>query len=1023
MLGRNVSGVQNLLSGHIKESLCPTSIQDESHTQDGMASRSAGTRNGMEGTLQWDLSSWEGSMSAILVKLFATALTLSQVAVHPDEVRTSFDPTQDQSEVARILKQGCAHMRRAFDIEDIDLDELIATAMDDPQAIAGDLKVFQGLSFNDLHASYRLFCKGEKVEPAPVDLGEVITYYNAAVANLPDAAKLKGLRLPSMSVVLDGSGKRFAEMYEPDHRRMWVPLSEIPVAVQQAFVAAEDKRFFEHRGIDERGVIRAFVSNMARPGRPAGGSTITQQVAKNLLVGDDVTYERKMREMIVASRIEKMLTKREILEIYLNSIYLGRASWGVEMAARSYFGKPAQSLTYAEGALLAALTKGPNYYSPDRHPDRARERMAYVLSRMQEDGVITPDQAQQALQSLPRTIAFERPRRSIGFSFTDHLAREARTLASIDSLTASSYTVRSTVNPALQQATEAALQEGLARYEMNTGRQRFQKAELNLAEAVRALEGRDAPTGNAGPAWRQALEAARLPLYDVQWPAAVLIEQRKDRKSGATILRVGLADGRVLPLKAWDAARRNLKLYDVVRVRIVEGKGKTGTFAELRAPPSVQGAAVVLENKTGRILAMAGGFSYPLSQLNRATQAHRQPGSALKPITYLAALTKGFQPNTLVWDAPVTLPPISGENGRLGDAWTPKNFDGGRSGILTLRRALENSKNLVTARLLAGVIEARPEDSLRRVCEIALEAQIYVECVPHYPFVLGAQPARVIDLAAFYAAIANEGVRPSPYAFEAIEEGGRTVYRHKAAPVQIGSADRVAFYQLKSMLQGVFERGTARSLRALAPYVAGKTGTSDNENDAWFVGFTNDVTVAVWVGYDNADGKRRTLGRGQTGAKVALPIFKSIIEASWTHHAPKSVLSPPSPQTARQFMTLPIDLDTGDRLTNGERGAFMEHFRLTRFGQLRETQFSVVPEAEAYAFRHPSPWGEDGDMDGLADSYGRPYEQQPGWIEGPSARAPNPRYPDAEAWWWEEERPRRPRRIDPDYYWGYRQVY
>jgi penicillin-binding protein 1A len=243
-------------------------------------------------------------MSAILVKIFATALTLSQVVVQPDSVKTSFDPTRDKDEVARILKDGCAHMRRAFDIEDINLDELIETAMEDPQAVTGDLKVLQGLSFGELHASYRLFCKNEQVEPPPVDLAEVITYYNNAVVDLPDAGKLKGVKLPGMSVVLDGAGNRFAEVYEADHRRMWVPLSNIPDAVQQAFVSAEDKRFFQHKGVDERGVIRAFMGNMARPGRPAGGSTITQQVAKNLLVGDDVTYDRKMREMIVASRIE-----------------------------------------------------------------------------------------------------------------------------------------------------------------------------------------------------------------------------------------------------------------------------------------------------------------------------------------------------------------------------------------------------------------------------------------------------------------------------------------------------------------------------------------------------------------------------------------------------------------------------------------------------------------------------------------------------------------------------------------------
>ncbi|MDQ4134765.1 MAG: transglycosylase domain-containing protein, partial [Pseudomonadota bacterium] len=428
-------------------------------------------------------------MSSILVKIFATALTLSQATVAPEAVKTSFDRERDRGAVAQILMDGCGHMRRAFDIEDINLDELITTAMEDPQAVAGDVKVLQGISFGDLHKAYRQFCKGETVEPPPVDLGEVIAYYNEAVADLPDHTKLKGIKLPGVSTILDGDGRVFAEVHEPDHRRVWVPLKDIPETVQKAFVAAEDKRFFQHKGIDERGVIRAFMGNLAQPGRPQGGSTITQQLVKNLLVGDDVTYERKMREMIVATRIEQTLSKPEILEIYLNSIYLGRASWGIEMAARSYFGKSAKALTAQEGALLAALAKGPNFYNPERQPERARERLAYVLTRMREDGVLTEAEVKRGLEGLPRLAAFERPRRTTGFHFVDHLARDTRAVAGLDGgLTGSSYTVRSTILPDLQEAAEVALQDGLVRYELSAGRHMFSGPEMNLAEAVKALE-------------------------------------------------------------------------------------------------------------------------------------------------------------------------------------------------------------------------------------------------------------------------------------------------------------------------------------------------------------------------------------------------------------------------------------------------------------------------------------------------------------------------------------------------------
>ncbi|HEX8168389.1 MAG TPA: transglycosylase domain-containing protein [Beijerinckiaceae bacterium] len=980
-------------------------------------------------------------MNAILVKLFATALTLSQVTTRPDAVRTQFDPVSDRAEVQKILRDGCAHMRRAFDIEDLNLDELIATAMEDPQAVAGNTKILQGLDLRDLHGAYREFCKNETVTPSPADLAEVIAYYNKAAADLPDHAKLKGGKLPGASLILDGRGERFAEIYEPDNRRLWVPLSDVPESLRKAFVAAEDKRFFQHKGIDERGVIRAFIGNLAKPGRPQGGSTITQQVAKNLLVGDDVTYERKIREMIVASRLERTLTKDEILELYLNTIYLGRASWGVEMAARSWFGKSVKALTLEEGALLAGLPKGPNFYSPDRFPERAQERLAYVLSRMKEDGALGEDEMRRAIAAKPRLAAFDRPRRDLGLHFVDHLGREAKTFAGVDGLTASSYVVRSTIDTALQRSTEAALQEGLARYELSTGRMRFEGPEANLSETIKRLESTPEPKtdGIAKPLWLQALERARLPLYDVHWPAAVVVDKGKTGE----MIRVGLADGRVLALNAFSAAiRRSLKLHDVVRVRVVETKGQgnqRSARAELRVRPTVQGAAVVLENRTGRILAMSGGFSYPLSQLNRATQAHRQPGSTLKPLTYLAALAKGLQPNTLVWDTPVTLPPVGGHSTRPQDYWSPRNYDRGSAGLVTLRRALENSKNLVTARLLDGAIDRDPEKSLSRVCELAMEAQLYLECERYYPFVLGAQPVRLIDLAAFYAAIANEGARPTPYALEGVEEGGRTLYAHAdQPPVRLGSADRVAFYQVKTMLQGVVERGTAASIRRYAPYVAGKTGTTDKEGDAWFVGFTNDVTVAVWVGYDNADGKRKTLGSGQTGAKVAIPIFSAIIEAAWAGGVPKVALSPPSEEARRLIADLPIDLRTGDPALD-RRFAFVEHFRRGPDGRIDETQYRLVPQGEAYAARDP--YGDGDDSAGLwgdgrtdRDPYARrgPYAQAPSpwWRDDPGMR--QPQQPQQPGWWrqptpspwWDDEDPRqrRSRRIDPDYLWQ-RQIY
>ena len=570
--------------------------------------------------------SLQASMESILVKIFALALALSQVTTTPDAVKTQFDRTRDQEEVARLLGAGCTHMRKAFDIEDINLDELIATAMDDPQAVTSENKAFRGINFADLLTAYRQFCKNEKVPVPAVDLGEVIDHYNKAVADLPDHNKLKGLKLPGASVVLDRKGERFAEVFEENQRRQWVPLSDIPEPVQKAFLAAEDKRFYRHRGIDERGLIRAFIGNLAQSGRPQGGSTITQQIVKNLLVGEDLTYDRKIREMIVASRVEHTLSKAEILELYLNSVYLGRGSWGIELAARSYFGKQAKNLTLEEGALLAALTKGPNYFNPDRHPGRAQERLAYVFSRMQEDEANPAEQqVGRGLPALPAMVSYERPRRDIGFHFVDQVAREAKSVAGLETITANSYTVRSTINPQLQRAVETTLQEGLSRYERSAGRVQFVSPEARLGKAVQRADA-ERKAGDKRPAWQVALATARLPLYDVHWTPAIVVEKPGGGKKNEA-WRVGLADGRVLPFSVDNAvAQRKLAVYDVVLVRVTDGKGKAAARAELRVRPIVQGAVVVLENKTGRILAMSGGFSYPLSQLNRTESGHASAG-------------------------------------------------------------------------------------------------------------------------------------------------------------------------------------------------------------------------------------------------------------------------------------------------------------------------------------------------------------------------------------------------------------
>jgi membrane carboxypeptidase/penicillin-binding protein len=548
------------------------------------------------------------------------------------------------------------------------------------------------------------------------------------------------------------------------------------------------------------------------------------------------------------------------------------------------------------------------------------------------------------------------------------------------------------------------------------------------------------------PAWQQALEAAHLPLYDVHWTPAIVLSTGDRRDSG---VRVGLADGRMLPLSSANlAGRRGLNPYDVVFVKLSGGDQRDRersrqARADLRVRPTVQGAVVVLDNKTGAVLAMAGGFSYPASQLNRVTQTARQPGSSVKPFTYLAALRHGLQPNTLVRDQSVTLPPPGGANSRSRDRdfWTPKNDDGGEGGITTLRRGLENSKNLVTANLLNGGIESDPRQSLTRVCDLTLDAGVYRECVPFYPFVLGAQPARLIDMAAFYAAIATEGRRPAPYSVLSVEQNGKVLYAHAPEAKWLADGDRPAFFQLRTILQGVVARGTARSIGQWSPFVGGKTGTSEDENDAWFVGFTNDVTIAVWVGYDNADGKRRTLGGGQTGGRVAVPIFDQVVQAVWANYAPRAPLSPPSAEARRELVAMQIDLASGTPLQGRGPGAegFTEYFRVRR-GQIPQTQYALVSQSEAAS---ASPGDGEGDPEerGIfgggfpprpntdifqGSPFGTLFGQRPTAPQFPgggrAAQVPNngqygdlrPRNNDERRWF-------PPRQIDPDVPWRDRQ--
>jgi len=865
-------------------------------------------------------------MNALIVKVLAVGLTLSQLFTQPPEqFKAQFDPVADQAQVQTLLSAGCHFMIKEFQAEDMDFDFLFSMMIGNAEAEKEKAqrlqseakanaavatpgvpaektftdKLMEQVDIPGLHAAYKQFCKNEKLEKSPIDLAEVIRFYNAAIGELPDHNKLKGLKLPESSILLDQNDQKFTEVYSDDNRRRWISIKELPEHVKKAFVAAEDKRFFEHNGLDIRGIVRAFSSNFSGKGRPQGGSTITQQVVKNLVVGDDLTFERKMREMVLATRVEKLLSKEQILELYLNYVFLGRASWGIEMAAQSYFAKSARQLSHAEAAFLAGLTKGPNYYHPERHADRALERRDYVLGRMKDDKYISEADYEAANAQPVKIIAYDPPRTKGGFYFIDEINRQAKKLLSIPSLTSASYTVYSTLHSDMQKAADRALQDGLQSYEAQSGRMMFRGAEGSLKGDIEKYN----------KTWQEILPKVRPRLFDVQWPLAVVVQpagrvtvnRNGQRRVVSQGVKVGLADGRVVSLTGNSKTLGSLKLYDLIHVNVSEKRKSVS--AELRIPSTVQGAVVVLENKTGKVLAMSGGFSYAQSQLNRVTQTTRQTGSTLKPFIYLAALNLGYQPNTLIPDTAVSFPPIN----KGGHWWTPKNYDGGSRGLVTIRQAVEKSLNLPTARIMAAMgPPGNPAAGLDYVQGVTKELGIYKNTERVYPFVLGAQPARLIDMAVAYATVANDGLKPTPQFIDKLVKDGQVVYQRPRFNLQpLRSVDRISFYQLRRILEGTLVRGTATRIKRWAGAVAGKTGTSNDENDAWFVGFTKDITVAVWVGYDSRR-IRSSLGGRFTGGRVALPIAEDVIEASFKVLGDKQPLPGPPAEIRDEVFELPV---------------------------------------------------------------------------------------------------------------------
>ena len=691
--------------------------------------------------------------------------------------------------------------------------------------------------------------------------GLVVTVYAAWLFHdLPDAGELADYRPATATRVYAGDGTLIGEFSE--ERRIYVSYDQIPPVVVQAFLAAEDRNFFSHGGIDVSGLGRAMFKNLfnvVSGRRLEGGSTITQQVAKNILLTNESSLNRKLKEAVLASRLEGALPKEQILELYLNEIFLGYRSFGVASAAFNYFGKSLGQLTPDEAAFLAALPKGPNNYHPKRRPEAAKGRRDWVLGEMADNGFLTDVELTQAL-ARPLTTQ-DAPRRA-QYDDADFFVEEARRQAIARfgerPVNAGGLYLRTTLDPSLQSAARSALMTGLEAYDRRHG-WRGPWGTTDFAAGWQAEAGK-----KTTPPERRAWRAAAIESVSGN---TVRVRLALDDRTGTLIA----ADA------AWANANRQLRRGDLIFV-----EPRNGQFA-LKQIPAVNGALVAIDPHTGRVLAMVGGYSYALSSFNRATQAERQPGSAFKPFVYAAALEEDYTPASIVLDAP-----ISFAGGANGGRWTPENYSREYYGPQSLRRGLELSRNVMTVRLAQDV-------GMQKIVDLAEEMGVADDMPPNLSVSLGAGETTPLHLTAAYSAFVNGGRRVDPYLIEYVQDRtGETLWRAdrrscrecgrgfsgQESPrlVERGTQviDPITAYQVSSMLEGVVQRGTAAGARGLGRWVGGKTGTTNEYRSAWFVGFSSDIVVGVFIGFDD----NRPLGRGETGATGPVPIFTDFMQTA-----------------------------------------------------------------------------------------------------------------------------------------------
>ncbi|GAA0771493.1 penicillin-binding protein 1A [Roseibium denhamense] len=741
---------------------------------------------------------------------------------------------------------------------------------------------------------------------------------------LPDYTTLKNYEPPVMTRVHAADGSLMAEY--ATQRRMFLPIQAMPDRLKQAFISAEDKNFYNHIGVDPEGIARAavrYIQNYGSGRRPEGASTITQQVAKNFLLTNDLSIQRKIREAILALRIEQAYSKDEILELYLNEIYFGYGAYGVAAASLIYFDKSVHELTLEEAAYLAALPKGPSNYDPYKKTEAAIARRNYVIDRMELDGFVTPEAGEEA-KAKPITVNIRNHGSKLADAkyFTEEVRREVADIFGSKRLYEGGLSVRSTLDPDLQKIARKSLMDGLIKFDHERGKWRGPVDRISLGadwgvEVAKVEALSDLPEWQLAVVLEAGSEQARVGIQPDRVGGGRLSEDRKTGTLSLDTMKWARVNGR-----APNAVSDVLAPGDVVYVQ--ESLVVPDVY-ELRQIPEVSGALVAMDPYTGRVLAMVGGFSFAQSEFNRATQAYRQPGSSFKPFLYAAALDNGYTPSSVVMDAPLEISQGPG----LG-TWRPQNYGGKFYGPSTLRTGIERSRNVMTVRLAQDM-------GMPLVAEYSKRFGIYDNMLPVLSMSLGAGETTVLRMTTAYATIANGGKKVRPTLIDRIQDRyGRTIYKHdsricdgctqdawegQAEPRLIDDREQVldpmTAYQITSMMEGVVQRGTATSVRAVGRPAAGKTGTTNDEKDAWFMGYTPELAVGVFVGFDNP----RPMGRGATGGQIAAPIFTDFVKQALAGKPPMEFRVP------RGLQLIPINKNTGLRTAGGTPGAILEAFK------------------------------------------------------------------------------------------------